>query len=488
MKKKYLILIPILFPVLIVFMLSAKRTVDNDNKEKYGGHGFEYMHGYSSSDFTGYHVYDGEKLYSLDHEASFQIENEEDMPVLDGAEACYPVYCAIAKAVYKDIGDIEKNYHDQAEKFWEKARNEKTPYDYKLGRIYETNGKIITFTNTSEAYYRLIDRSVDMVFGARPSSYHKDYAVHHREQIVTTPIGKEAFVFFVEEDNPIEDLTSEEIRAIYHGDIKNWKELGGPDQKIIAFQRPENSGSQVMMRWFMKDVELQEPKTYEYASGMGGVVKEVAQYHNEAGAIGYSFRYFLSEFHQEEHIRILTVDGVEPSIENIKNGSYPATVDLVCATLVSNENPNVKNLLDFLLSEDGQEIIEGSGYARLSDTNVKSTIENEIDDTVPMEYRINDEDPWILKLYKYGDDYYDVVFELYNSSVYYKGNFITYNEDTDFFQNYGTNGAVTFDNSFEQFFDYDREKDTYTVKRVELLETERTYDLPSSGSVFTKYG
>ena len=488
MKKKYLILIPVLIPLLIVFVLSGKKTIDTENKEKYGGHGFEYMHGYSSSDFTGYHVYDGEKLYSLDHEASFQIENEDDMPVLDGAEACYPLYCAIAKAVYADIGNLERNYHEQAEEFWEKVRHEKTPYDYKLGRIYESNGKIVTFTNTSEAYYRLIDRSVDMVFGARPSSYHKEYATHHREQIITTTIGKEAFVFFVEEDNPIDDLSSEQIRAIYHGDIKYWKDLGGPNQKIIAFQRPENSGSQVMMRWFMKDVELQEPKTYEYAGGMGGVVKEVAQYHNEAGAIGYSFRYFLTEFHQEDHIKILTVDGIEPSIENIKNGTYPASVDLVCATLASNKNPNVKNLLDFLLSDDGQKIVEGSGYAGLPDRNVKTTIENEIDDTVPAEYRSSDEDPWILKLYKYGDDYCDVVFELYNSDVYYKGNFVTYHFDTDYYQNYGTNGATVFDVSFEQFFDYDNTSNSYTVKRVDLIETDQTFELPEYGTVFMKYG
>ena len=487
MKEKYQILIPIVILALLV-VFTSKKPINNEDQEKYGGHGFEYMHGYSSSDFTGYHVYDGEKLYQLDHEVSFQIESEEDMPVLDGAEACYPVYSAIAKAVYKDISDIEKGYYDLAEGYWNKAREGKADYDYKISNIYESNGMIVTFTNTSEAYYRLIDRKVDMVFGARPSWYHKQQAAHHREQIVTTPIGKEAFVFFVEEDNPINGLTSDQIRAIYHGDITNWKELGGPDQKIVAFQRPENSGSQVMMRWFMGDVELQEPKTYEYVTGMGGVVEEVAQYHNESGAIGYSFRYFLSEFHQEEHIKILTVDGIEPSLDNIKNGAYPATVDLVCAVLASNDKPNVQKMMEFLLSEDGQEIIEGSGYARLSDTDVKATVENELDHIVPFEYRSDDEDPWILKIYDYNiySDDSDDVFELYNSSVYYKGSYWTYGSETDYAKNDGTNGASSFDNSFIQYFDYDREKDSYTAKRAEMLETDMTFVLPSFGTVFTR--
>jgi len=74
------------------------------------------------------------------------------MPILDGAEACYPVYSAIAKAVYKDIGQIEKAY------------SETEDYNY-----YNTNGKIVTFTNTSVGYTRLINGEVDMFFGAKPS-------------------------------------------------------------------------------------------------------------------------------------------------------------------------------------------------------------------------------------------------------------------------------------------------------------------------------
>ncbi|MCR4950707.1 MAG: hypothetical protein K6A40_05235, partial [Solobacterium sp.] len=79
----------------------------NQFAEKHSGHGFKYMNGFSSTNFTGYHVYDGEKLAVLDHEASLIIDKEEDMPVLDGAEACYPLYAAAAKAVYKNIDQIE---------------------------------------------------------------------------------------------------------------------------------------------------------------------------------------------------------------------------------------------------------------------------------------------------------------------------------------------------------------------------------------------
>ena len=157
----------------------------------------------------------------------------------------------------------------------------------------------------------------------------------------------------------------EDVRKIYSGEIRNWKELGGTNQKIIAFQRPENSGSQVMMRYYMGDTELKEADTIESVSAMGGVIKAVKQYHNEAGAIGYTFRYFLEELNQEDGVKILSIDGVYPSVENIKNGSYPILADLVVSKLESNTKENVDKMIDFMLSEDGQYIVEQTGYGPL---------------------------------------------------------------------------------------------------------------------------
>ena len=336
--------------------------------EKYGGHGFDYMHGYSSTDLTGYHVYDGDKLVKLNHTPEFMIENIEEMPILDGAEACYPVYTAIAKTLYKDIDKIEQEIKDFDNRDWTELSQEER--DYRV-----TNGRVVTFTNTKDGYYRLIDGYVDLFIGARPSSDQKSAAQSYDKTIVSVPIGKEAFVFFVEEDNPIDNLTSDQIRQIYSGEITNWKELGGKNQKIVAFQRPEDSGSQVMMRYFMKDVPLKEADTIERVGAMGGVIKQVKQYHNEKGAIGYTFHYFLTGLNQEKGVKILSVDGIYPSVETIKDGSYPLLVDLVCAKLQDNQKEYVDKVIDFMLSEDGQYIIEHTGYGPLNDRTKKEIIE-----------------------------------------------------------------------------------------------------------------
>ena len=321
---------------------------------KYAGHGFDYMHGYSSTDFTDYMVYsENSELVKLDHEPTFLIENEEDMPVLDGAEALYPMYAALAKNVYKDIDKIETKWLQETEK----------PY---------TNGKIVTFTNTVEGFSRLIYKDklggegVDMFFGAYPSKEQLDEAKELGIELEITPIGKEAFVFFVEKDNPIDNLTTEQIKAIYHGDITNWQDVGGNREKILAFQRPKNSGSQTMMEYFMSDISLKEPQTYETIRAMAGVIKKVAQYNNEDGALGYTFRYFLEELNQEEDVKILNVDGIYPSLENIENGNYPLTSNICLITRKNDPNPYVKKMMGFILSDDGQEIIRKTGYAGLT--------------------------------------------------------------------------------------------------------------------------
>lgn len=318
----------------------------NSQSQRYkGGHDFEYMNGYSSTDLSNYTPYaTNSKLVTLKEPSSFIIENEADMPILDGAEACYPVYSAIAKAVYKDIDSLERQYQ----------------IDYQY-----TNGKIVTFTNTSIGYSRLFNGEIDMFFGAKPSASQLEEAKSSGVELEYTPIGKEAFVFFVNQKNPIDNLSTQQIKDIYHGSITNWKEVGGHNHNISAFQRPERSGGQAMMNYFMGDTSLKEPLTYEMLSGMGGIINEVAQYYNEDGAIGYTFKYFLEGLHQEDHVKILSVDGVYPTSENIKDKTYPISTYLYCVTLKSNQKENVKKLKNYSLSNQGQYIIEKTGYCSL---------------------------------------------------------------------------------------------------------------------------
>lgn len=252
-----------------------------------------------------------------------------DLPILDGATAAFPVYSAFVNAVYPETTEL---------------------YD----GVFEYN-------NTVGGYMALAERRTDLFFGAAPSLEQLAYAEECGTVFRYTEIGSEAFVFFVHKDNPITSLTVDEIRGIYSGRIKNWSEVGGPDEPIAPFQRDEGSGSQSMLIRFMGDTPLMDPETYE-VRGMGGIIERVADYRNKSGSIGFSFRYYVEGIIRNPDIKLIAIDGVAPTVENIRSGRYPIVTPVYAVTYEGNPNPNVDRLVDWVLSEEGQAIIEETGY------------------------------------------------------------------------------------------------------------------------------
>ena len=120
--------------------------------------------------------------------------------------------------------------------------------------------------------------------------------------------------------NPVKSLTVDEIKGIYSGEITNWKEVGGKNKAIRAFQRPENSGSQTALQNLMGDVPIMDPPVEDIASLMGTIIDEVSDYKNYNNAIGYTFRYYSTQMMKNNNIRLLAINGVEPTMETIRSG------------------------------------------------------------------------------------------------------------------------------------------------------------------------
>lgn len=314
-----------------------------------GGYGFPYENGWSSVDLRPYYVENPDNILAQpSSESTFKITDVSKMPVLDGAEAAYPVYSAFAYCCYDDIALIQ-SYAKSSEG---KAENAPMP---------------VKFTNTIEAYKSLVSGDVDIFFGAKPSEAQMKMAEDAGKELVLTPIGKEAFIFFVSSDNPVDGLSSEQIRDIYSGKITSWSSVGGRHIPVLAFQRPENSGSQTMMHYFMGDVPLKEPLMTEYEHSMLGVIEAVADYENKASSIGYSFRYYASMMTEYDgnDIKFLALDGFYPDEENIRSGAYPMTTSLYAVTVKDNPNEYIEPFLDFMTSALGEEIVEKTGYITL---------------------------------------------------------------------------------------------------------------------------
>ncbi|MEH7176978.1 PstS family phosphate ABC transporter substrate-binding protein [Neobacillus vireti] len=298
-------------------------------------YGFEYGGGYSSTDLFPYYVTNPNHILpKLETAQTFTIKNPSEMPILDGAEAAYPVYSAFANAVYEDIGKL-----DRAE-------------------------EIVSFTNTIYSYERLLSGEVDIYFGAEPSKEQQEMAKQQGKELVMTPIGKEAFVFFVNPDNKVDGLKVSEIKGIYSGKIKNWSELGGKNERIVAFQRPKNSGSQTLLEKIMGNTPIMEPLKEDVPEGMGGIIEQVADYRNYDHSIGFSFRFFATGMRNNPDIKLLAIDGIEPSPENIASRKYPFTANLYAITLKDNPKPQIEPFLEWMKSPQGQDIVGKIGYIK----------------------------------------------------------------------------------------------------------------------------
>ena len=108
-------------------------------------------------------------------------------------------------------------------------------------------------------------------------------------------------------------------------------------------------------------IPIMDPPTEDIASLMGTIIGQVSDYKNHNNAIGYTFRYYSSQMVNNNKIRLLAVNGVEPTVETIRSGEYPITNEFYAVTAGS-DNPHVEAFLEWILSEEGQEIIEKTGY------------------------------------------------------------------------------------------------------------------------------
>ncbi|WP_230874910.1 PstS family phosphate ABC transporter substrate-binding protein [Lysinibacillus cavernae] len=176
-----------------------------------------------------------------------------------------------------------------------------------------------------------------------------------------TPIVREAFVFFAHHKNGVDNLTLEQVIQIYAGELTNWRDVGGEDDAIRAFQRPADSGSQTALEKLMGNTPIMDAPSEDIVSGMGGIIHEVAKYRNYKNAVGFTFRYYSTEMVNNKKIKLLSIDGVAPTKENIQNGTYPLVSEFYAVT-AGTKNQNAQKLIDWIISDEGQAMVEKVGY------------------------------------------------------------------------------------------------------------------------------
>ena len=245
-----------------------------------------------------------------------------DLPKIDGAAALVPVFNSFVYSLYPE----------------ESVKYENGDF---------TKDSALQYHNTRGAYKGIVDGDIDIAFCAKPNDEQVQYGLDKGVELQLTPIGREAFVFLVNKNNPVDNLSIQQLKDIFTGKITNWKDVGGMNRPINVVQRNKGSGSQTALEKLIGD---------EIASNFFGPL---------GGSIGFSFRFYVEELTKHGHIKMLSLNDVYPDRTNVQNNSYPIVSNFFAVTRKGDPNPNVQKVLDFVLGSTGQEIINEVGYVGL---------------------------------------------------------------------------------------------------------------------------
>ena len=231
----------------------------------------------------------------------------------------------------------------------------------------------LDYTNTHPGYVRLINGEVDLIVVTEPSEEELALAKEKNVELEVIPVVNEGFVFYVNGENKVDNLSLEQVQKIYTGEITNWSQVGGEDAPIRAFQRPENSGSQTgMLSLVMKDLPLMKPLKEDLVETMSAIIGLVSDYDNGKNAIGYSYYYYAKTMYASidegiaNGIKLLGINGVKPSNQTIKSGEYPLnTAYYIVINKNEPEGSKTRKLVEAMLSERGQAVAESVGYVRV---------------------------------------------------------------------------------------------------------------------------
>jgi len=299
-----------------------------------------------------------------------------NFPVLDGSDSTSPLrYILMCKLLGFD-------YEWQASPFIQnpdEAPKQVVPiFTCSEDERRELLTKRLLNSNTHQSFMNLIDDKVEVIITARSISRdEKAYADEQGVSLIEKPIARDALAFMVNLKNPVNNLSIEQIQGIYTGEIVNWSEVGGLDCMMKPYVRNRNSGSQekfetmVMVGLTIKDFpEIQIGST---------MMAPYYQLEQDTAGIAFTPFYYYKVMVGSGSTKAIGVNGVAMTKENIKNDTYPYTSHVYTAVRSDIDKSSMAyRLFEFLTSDEGQAIVDESGYVSLqtASTGIRS-LENE---------------------------------------------------------------------------------------------------------------
>ena len=217
----------------------------------------------------------------------------------------------------------------------------------------------VTGGGTGTGIAALINKTVDIAMASREMK-EKEYEDAKKGGITAKEviIAYDAISIIVNKGNGITNLTLEQLRDIYLGKISNWKELGGNDKQIVVLSRDSSSGTHLYFKeHVLRQGNAKGPEEFGkdvlFLPSNESIKQQIA---TVDGAIGYVGLGYL-----DDTIKVLDINGVTPNIEDVKNKTYPIA-RAVYWYIAHDTDENVKKLIDFMLSAEGQKIVTAEGF------------------------------------------------------------------------------------------------------------------------------
>ena len=220
-------------------------------------------------------------------------------------------------------------------------------------------------SGTHGAYTNLIESKTDIIIASRDISRNeKAAAAELGIELETAPLAIDALVFIVNPKNPVKNLTSDQVRKIYTGEITNWKEVGGVDHVITPYIRDADSGSQEKMETLVMKGLTMIDGTYMREIIGSQMTSPYMQLENDEYGIGYTpFFYCTAMVRDLLNVKMLSIDDVAPSKESLRENSYPFVSSIYAAVHRSESHQSMAyKLYQFLFTEKGADMIDESGY------------------------------------------------------------------------------------------------------------------------------
>jgi phosphate transport system substrate-binding protein len=205
----------------------------------------------------------------------------------------------------------------------------------------------------------LINGSTDICEASRPMKTSEIDKLKERFNTngVEIAVARDGLSIYVNEENKISELTLEQLKRIYTGKSTNWKEVGGVDAKIVLYGRENSSGTYV----YFKDNVLKGADFAPQTQTLPGTAAIVNAISKDKYGIGYGGAAYAKGVKYCKVKKDALTPGYEPTLENVKSGKYPISRYLYWY-LRNKPTGEIKKLVDFILSEQGQQIVTKVGY------------------------------------------------------------------------------------------------------------------------------